>query len=280
MNIAINRNIPIIIKCNLVFGGILSQFGWFFFGFGLILFWVFAMNADLSFLHFTGKITTITTGIATDSFKTGASENQISIFENHYKFTTREGRHFEGFSYSTGGDIPIGTILTVEYPEGKPQYSRIKGMRRQIFGLGALFVVIFPLIGLALMFPGIKRGTRSIKLLKNGELTKGQFVSMVPTNITFNEQTLYKFTFRFKDNLGNEFFISEIDVPYQKEKSILYLKNNPNYAIMLDSSTLSLSINEEGKIEFSSPVEPFYLMIIPLLTLVGHGSYIVIKFII
>ena len=274
MSIAINRKIPITTKCSLLFGGFFNQFGWLFFGFGLIFFWVFAMNTDLSFLHFTGKIITVE-GIATDSFETGASENDISVFENHYKFTTTEEDEFESFSYSTGRNIQIGKTVTIEYPEGKPQYSRIKGMRRHTFGPAALLVVIFPLVGLAFIFLGIRKSMRAIRLFKNGELTKGKLISKVPTNTQINEQTVYKLTFRFKDKLGNEFSVSEKThlpdlLEDEKEESLLYLQNNPDYAIMLDTLPSSPSINEEGDIKSSPFIKSLLPIIIPLITILGH----------
>lgn len=283
MSIATNRTIPITTKWSILFGGFLNQFGWSFFGFGLIFFWVFAMNADLSCLHFTGKIITVE-GIATDSFETRASENDIPVFENHYTFTTQEEVEFEDVSYSTGRALHSGETITIEYPEGKPQYARIKGMRRQIFGPAVLFVVIFPVIGLAFLSVGMKKSLRAIRLFEHGELTTGKLISKVPTQTRINKQTVYKLTFRFTDHLGHECDVSEkTHVPHlledETEESLLYLPTNPKYAIMLDSLPSSPSINEEGNIEALPVITSLFRIMIPLMTLVGHGLYLVIKFI-
>ena len=279
MGVATYRNIPISTKCSILFGGFKNQFGWSFFGFGLIFFWAFAMNSDLSFLHYTGEIITIE-GTATNSIAIDASEGNIPVIENHYKFKTEDGLEFEGFSYATGRSIQSGKAITIEYPEGKPQYSRIKGMRRQIFGAVVLWVVLFPFIGLIFMFFGIKRSTRTLRLLKNGELTKGKLISKVRTNTRINGRLVYKLTFRYKDYLGNEFELKEkTRIPHllvdQGEESLLYLRHKPAYAIMLDSLPSSASINAEGKIESTPFIRLIFLMFIPLLTLVGHGYYIV-----
>ncbi len=281
MNSAINRDIEFFTKCGVFFGGFQNQLGWFFFGFGLIFFWIFGMNADLSFLRYTGNTITVQ-GIATDSIETRFSENETPIFENHYKFTTKEGIEFEEFSYSTGQDIQIGKTITVEYPEGKPEYSRIVGMKREIFGTVALFVVIFPIIGLVYIFSNIKKSLRGIKLLKYGRLTKGKLISKTPTNTRINGQTVYKLTFHFQDALGNKFFVSEKthllhlleDTP---EKRLLYLQSNPNCATMLDTLPTAPLIDETGNVK-SLSIKLFPILI-PLAIIVGHGSYLAIKFI-
>jgi hypothetical protein len=282
MSVTINRNVATTAKCGVFFGGFLNQFGWSFFGFGLIFFWTFAMNADLSFIHFIGDVVTVK-GVATNSFETGASQNKTPVFKNSYKLTTEEGIEFKDSSYSSR-NIRIGETIVIEYPKGKPQYSRIKGMRRQIFGPIVLFVVIFPVAGLVLLFFSIKKSLRALRLLKYGELTKGKFISKEPTNTGINGQNVYKLTFRFMDTVGNEYDVSEeTHLPHlledNNEKRLLYLKSNPSYAIMLDSLPHSPSIDEYGNVKTSSPIKSILSSIfIPLATIVGHGLYITFYF--
>ncbi len=284
MSIVINRNIPVNTKYSILFGGLRLQIGWLFFSIGLCFFWGVALNADISFLYFTGNIITVE-GIATDSFETNVSYDETPVYENHYKFTTKEGAEFEDFSYYQGQYIKTGETITIEYPEGKPQYSRIKGMRRQAFGPVALFVVIIPMFGLLIIFFCIKKYLHVIRLLKNGELTKGKLISKVPTNIKVDEQTVYKLKFSFKDKTGNKFNVSEKThqthfLEDDDEESLLYMPDNPEYAILIDSLPKYLSFDEKGNIQSISIFKLLPLLILPLLTLVGHGSYFVIKFII
>ena len=121
---------------------------------------------------------------------------------------------------------------------------------------------------------------RAIRLFKKGVLTKGKLISKVSTESRFNERIVYELTFRFKDKLGNEYDVSEKTrfpalLEDDKEESLLYLPDNPDYAIMLDTLPSSPSINREGNIE-SSP--SLLTLIIPLITISGHGLYILIKF--
>ncbi|MCK5632699.1 hypothetical protein KAH94_03050 [bacterium] len=278
----VNRKIPVTTKCNVLFGGFLNQFGWLFFGFGLIFFWVFAMNADLSFLYFKGNIISIE-GVAIDSYETGAMEGETPVFENHYKFTTKDGIEFEEFSYDTGYDVKPGSKLTIEYPEGKPQYSRVKGMRRQMFGAFVLFVVIFPFIGLIFMFFGARKIFRTIRLLKNGLVTKGKLISKKETNVSINDEMVYKMTFRFKDNSGKEHDVLEkTHLPHlledDNEEKMLYLEDNPKNAIMLDSLPSGITMNSKEEIEPMPLIKTFIIVIIPLLTVLGNGLYIIKKY--
>ena len=279
MSVATHRNIPISTRCSILFGGFKNQFGWAFFGFGLIFFWAFAMNSDLSFLYYTGEMITVE-GTATYSIETDATEGNVTVIENHYKYKTEDGLEFEGFSYATGQDIQAGEAIKVEYPEGKPQYSRIKGMRSQIFGPEVLWVVLFPFIGLIFILFGIKRSMRVLRLLKHGELTKGKLISKLRTNTKINGRFVYKLTFRFNDYQGHEFEIREkTRTPHllqdQGEESLLYLRHKPAYAIMLDSLPSAASINTDGRIESTPFIRLVSRMFIPLLSLVGHGYYIV-----
>ena len=67
------RPVPLPLRVQLLLGGFFGQFGWFFFGFGLIFFWAFAMQADLSsWLRFSGSLGS-TEGKITACFKTSYS---------------------------------------------------------------------------------------------------------------------------------------------------------------------------------------------------------------
>jgi len=278
MRLATYRKVPISTKCSILFGGFKNQFGWAFLGFGLIFFWGFAMNSDWSFLHFKGEIITIE-GTAIRSVDTDASEGEVPVFENHFKFMTADGLEFEGISYATGQRVLSGETLIIEYPEGKPQYARIKGMRSQTFGTFVIFVVIFPLTGLIFILLGLKRSTRALRLFKYGELTKGVLVSKKRTNTKVNGQVVYKLTFRYTDYQGKEYEHREKTfLPYlledQREERMLYLVRKPAFAIMLDSLPSSALFNADGSIGFYPPVRLIFIMFFPLLTIVGHGIYV------
>jgi len=282
MNIAKSRYIPITTKLSIFFGGFFNQFGWFFFGFGLIFVWVFVLNADLSFPRFSNSIVTVE-GVITNKVKSGASENHRHIFEYHYKFKTLQELEVEGISYSKRRAVNIGDKVAIQYPEGEPEHSRIQGMRKQTFGASVLFVVIFPAVGLVFMVVGLRKALKALKLLQYGRLTTGKLISKVPTNVRINRRTVYKLTFQFTDHLGREHSASEkTHLPHlledNGEEQLLYSAKNPGYAVMLDSLPSSPAIAKSGDVQAASFIKALLLLLIPLATLVGHGYYVFLKF--
>ncbi|WLE96335.1 MAG: hypothetical protein QTN59_16840 [Candidatus Electrothrix communis] len=278
----IKREVPVTVWVNIFFGGFANQFGWIFFGFGMIFFWIFALNADVSFLVFSGE-NTLVQGMVTDSRETSASVNETSVYENHYTFIDDREKRVKGFSYATGRWLEEGEPVMVEYPVGKPYYSRIQGMRRKMFGPAVLLVLIFPLAGLAFLLFGLRKAVRANKLLQEGILTTGTLLEKKRTNTTINDQTVYEFIFGFKDRSGRKFKVSEKThrtylLQDDREESLLYLKDNPDDAMMLDALPGSPRLGKQGDIEPGSLGSSFRQLIVPLITLSGHGAYFFFAF--
>jgi len=272
------RSIPLSTRIGILFGGAKSQFGWAFFGFGMIFFWVFAMNADFSDYHFNDDIVE-TEGVAIRWQGTNASENEVPVYENHFVFVDKEGVEYESVSYATGYAVSSGESLTVEYPAGKPEYARIKGMRNSMFSSFVLFVVIFPLVGLLFILFGLRRSLRALRLLRNGEITEGELIAKERTNTKVNKQPVYRMVFKYQDAQGNEYTRKErTHMPYslqdQKREKLLYLRSKPSYSIMLDSLPGVVKIDDDGRVKAFSARNAFLLSICPLGTLIGHGIYL------
>lgn len=275
------RSIPLSTRIGILFGGFKSQFGWAFFGFGMIFFWAFAMNADLS-AHYFDENTIETEGVAIRWQGTNASENEVPVYENHFVFLDKEGVEHESVSYATGYAVSSGESLTVEYPAGKPEYARIKGMRNSMFSSFVLFVVIFPLVGLIFILLGIRRSFKAIRLLKYGELAKGELISKEATNTKINKRTVYRMTFKFKDAQGREHTIRErTPMPYllqdDKQERLLYLRSKPDKAIMVDNLPGAVMLDENGRVEAYPIRNAVLLSIFPFATIIGHGIYLLTK---
>src|SRR5262245_28711095 len=128
------RRLPLLLRCQLLFGGLTSQGGWVFFSFGLIFFWVFALNADLVPLLFRTERVEQTPGtvVRTEAtrFHEGGSEDSegTPIHAATYRFRAA-GQELWGVSYGLGSVPEPGTRITVEYASGHPRWSRIAGLR-------------------------------------------------------------------------------------------------------------------------------------------------------
>jgi hypothetical protein len=274
------RKIPTSVWINIFFGGFANQFGWIFFGFGMVFFWIFAVNADTSFLLFFGERVTAQ-GIITDSRDTNVSINEKTIYENHYTFVDDRGKKVQDLSYSTGRWLKEGTLVTVEYPAEKPYYSRIREMRREMFASSSLFVLIFPLVGLTILIFNLKEALQRVKLLQYSVFTQGKFLSKEPTNRMINDQRVYKFTFGFKDRSGRKFEVSEKThynarvLQGDREAKLLYQEDNPDNAILLPDW---LKLDKQNNIQPGSLTCSFCKLIVPLITLLGHGAYFFFAF--
>ena len=137
------------------------------------------------------------------SFSEGGSEHTdgTPIYAHRYHFTY-QGQSYEGVSYHLGARLRRTSTVTIEFPAGRPERSRIQGMRTAPFGWPALFVVVFPLIGAGFVLGTLWSGWNRVYLLKHGELRPGKLVDKQPTNTSINDQTVYKLTFEFETSLG------------------------------------------------------------------------------
>ncbi len=278
------RSVPLLIRMEVLFGGVMNQMGWFFLGFGLIFVWVFGGNADFnSLLHFQGKSET-RKGIIIESKKTNFSENDKKVYANYYSFQTQNGIEYKGVSYSRNKRLSKNDIVNIEYPNGKPNISRIKGMRTAPFSFYvALIVCIFPLIGFGLMIGGLKNGIKANNLLANGTLEFGRLISKDMTNTRINNIPVYKFTFEFiADDGGTYEAIAKThltrNLEDENKEPLLYDQYNPSYAIMLDSLPGSPGIDDMGNFQTKNYITAILSLIIPALTIFGHGTFIFLIF--
>jgi len=284
------RSVPLSVRLRILLGGFLNQFGWIFFGFGLVFVWAFTLNADLtSWYRFRGQLET-SEGKVIDCKKTLYSEGGSKhskgtpVYEIHYDFTTADGTEYKGLSYITGKQFELGQKVTIEYPQGKPQTSRIKGMRQKPVGLFGIFPVVFPMIGLLFIIRGIKKGIKANRLLTLGEQTTGRLKSKERTNTKVNKKPVFKLTFEFNtpEEMTYETLVKTHEtgkLEDQAEEPLLYDPVHPSYAVMLDDLPGNPRIMENGTIQAGSAAGTIMLLIIPLATIIGHGIYIYLKFI-
>jgi len=276
------RTVPLPLRLQVLFGGVINLFGWIFFGFGMIFFWAFVMNSDLASLYqFSGPIETAN-GVVAESRETGASENDRSIYAHEYAFQ-HYGRDYLGVSYTTGQQLPEGAAVVVEFPAGNPEVSRIRGMRQGMFGPAVIFVVIFPSIGLGFVVFGLGRGLRAAHLLAHGKLAFGTLASKEPTNTRVNNQTVYKLTFDFSTDDGRRAqAVARSHQPQQLEddarESIFYNPDTPAKAVLFDSLPGSPRITSSGNFDPEWTAGALLSLLPVLLTVLGHGTYIFFRY--
>ena len=283
------RNVPLSVRLRVLFGGVLNQAGWFFFGFGLAFVWAFTLNADLtSWYRFRGQLDT-TEGKVIYSKKTLFSEGGSKhskgtpVYEIHYSFSAPDGTEYKSVSYKTGTQFEQGQKVTIEHPQANPQTSRIKGMRQKPVGLFGIFPVVFTMFGLLFIIGGIKKGIKANRLLALGEQTTGRLKSKEKTNTKVNKKPVYKLTFEFNtlEGMTYETMVKTHEtgkLEDQTEEPLLYEPMRPSYAVMLDDLPGAPRIQENGNIQAGSVAITIMALIIPLATIIGHGIYIYLKY--
>jgi hypothetical protein len=279
------RRVPMTLIVTNLFNA-LSQIGWALLGFGGIFFWVFAMNADFSFVTFRGEMNRIA-GEVLQIEKTNASEGGSKnspgtpVYRTHYAYSVA-GQRLTGTSYSTGHHPEVGQQVDVEYIKGKPAESRIQGMRRKLFGAGAGFVVIFPLVGLGLAWGGLRLGLKRNHLLRDGLVAMGTLVDKRATATQVNKQTVYELTFEFTARDGQRHRAKVRSHQPQRledeaQEPLLYDPANPGKAYLLDEAPSRPVIDPNGELEGRGN-RALLALILPAIVIIGHGLAALVHF--
>ncbi len=272
------RKIPFTTKLTLLFGGTVSQAGWFFFGFGLVFVWIFALESDFSSLKKDEELERAQ-GTVTSIRETGVTENGRLIMEVHFSVTNRERQTFFGYSYTTGALPEPGSTVTIEYPPGKIEEARILGMRRKMYNPLGFLVILFPIIGLLIIGYTMYNSLNALKILRDGELTTGQLIAKEPTSAFVNDQRVFKMIFRFTDLQGRERKITAKThlahrLEDEAQEKLLYLRESPSRAVLIDTLPGSPELDARGNVTAVSPVKASVYLILPAATIFGHGFYL------
>ena len=267
------RPVPFLLRAQVLFGGIFSFIGWIFFAFGMGFAVVFGSFADVtSWYHFRGPVGTAN-GTVIEVKETSASENNVRIYAYKYSFRA-EGADYEGVSYLPGRQHEPGEAVVVEYVEGNPALSRIRGMRRAEFGPWVLFVLVFPLVGFIFILVSLRGGLKANRLLTHGKLAWGELVSKEPTNTRINNRVVYKLTFEFQpEEGGHAQAVARSHMPEklqdEKRERLLYDPFHPETAVLLDSLPASPAIDLTGNLQARSTVVAALTLLLPGIPLAG-----------
>jgi hypothetical protein len=279
------RDVPLSLQLRVLFGGMFSQMGWFFLGFGLIFVWVFVVNIDFGaatrWIRPMRTVPGTVLAVEATKFSEGGDEDEdgTPVYRVVYRYSIPGSGVFEGTSFSTGRLVEPGSPVSVRYVISRPQESTIEGLRRNAVSPGALIVIIFPLIGLVMVGYSLWEGVKSLQLLHLGRLAYGTLVSSDDTGIRVNERPVVRVTFEYEDHDGQ---LHEVvtrtkapeEVLDEPEELILYDPRDPGYAIVVDALPGSPDFDAQGELLARDPLRALLLLVIPLLTVLGHGIYL------
>ncbi len=238
-------------------------------------FWLFTPLKTVAALTIRGGVEV--QGRITSVEETGASENDSSVYAVHYAYFAEDGRH-EGVGYTTGSAPSPESRVTVYYDEGNPKRAKADGLRPSMFGLGALFVLIFPAVGVIGLWFCIKWGSRRNRLLSHGEVADGKLVKTEGTNTTINDRQVMALTFSYKakDGLPRHAVIKTTDTKWLTDdtfEQILYDPDHPDRALGLDELSPFPEFDESGRMR-GNLKRAALRSILPFLTIAANVYFI------
>lgn len=275
MNWARNpRAVSLLLRLKLLLGSsMFSTIGWAFTGMGFCFAWIFVGQSQAALLFSPIDDPRITQGTVLEVGASNFSENEREVWKARYAYSV-EGVPFEGEAYAYNVPFNRGDEVAIEFDADHPNRSRIPGMRRRAFGYGVLFVLIFPLVGLIFLSIGLKRKLRLMRLLQVGEFTVGRLSAKEATNVTVNDNPVYKLTFTFLDDRGMERHTTvkahELDrFTDDEEEPLLFDSRQPNVASLLDEVSPRPVFDEAGVLRPESAFGAVLSLMFPVLVLTG-----------
>ena len=156
-----------------------------------------------------------------------------------YVFSTEEGA-IEGISYCSNRDpLKVNDVVRVEYHPKNPQLSRIKGLRANRKN-GAIIIIVIVLASWITLLYYLYTGYKNLKLIQSGRIAFGRLKKKEKTNVSVNEEPVYKLTFSFTASDGKEY--QSVAKSHRPEKMldevkemIIYAPNNPEKSIVVDA---------------------------------------------
>lgn len=267
------RHISLITQLSILLGGFLNTFGWIFLTFGSLFVWVFGYNSEARFI-FDPPIEKweIAEGVILNAERTGSSVNGQNVWQYDFQLYVNE-RAYSGTSYTITQRFKEGAEVPVLYLFDAPEKSYIKGTKRAHFpAWTALVVSIFPLVGLIMILVTVKRNTKFLRLLQNGQFTRGQLKDKQSTNssITINGRhyPIYKYEFEFLvgSHCYSAFCQTHLTqrVEDEEKEIVLYNAHDPKDAIVYDAFKNAPDINGQGQLE-PMTLKQSWVILLPIL---------------
>lgn len=148
--------------------------------------------------------------------------------------------------------------------------------------IGAAIGLFFAMLGLAGVLWTIRKNIRRIDLLENGIFALGTYRNKKATNFSYNDQTVYEYTFAFEAADGREALVSgRTHLTHLLEGGeqipCIYAPGNPDYAELYPLIPSAPKIAEDGHMKQVSILN-IWKLVLPALSFVVHGGILVFHF--
>lgn len=280
------RHIDLFTRAVILFGGVIQQFGWAFFAFGSIFAWIFLPMSEARYWLQSTRNWAETEGLIETREATNASVNRQTVYRYAHSFEY-QGQRYLGSSFSAGERYAPGDVVRVRFNPARPERaSYVTGAGRAPFSGWVVFVLIFPLVGLAIAGASLPASLKSLRLLVHGIPARGQLVEKADTHssITINNAhyPIYRYTFAF-EVAGRTYQATcrtheGARVEDESQEIILYDPMNPAFNAVLDATPNLPAITPLGEIAPAAPAKALTLLL-PALALFIQvaGAWLVIR---
>lgn len=157
--------IPLGTAISTILGHIATMFGWGFFSFVMIFAWVFGGNSDTTFIHFYSELNS-TQGRVVNVVETNMSVNDQFVWANVYEYNDQDGNLYVRDAFTTGYAFSINEQVDVKYVVSSPEYARVDNTRNAMLSPWGLLIFILPVIGLLIIFLGLKNGWKQYQKMR------------------------------------------------------------------------------------------------------------------
>ena len=260
------RELPRALVWRLIFGGWIAASGWLLAAIGTVLVLVVLSIPDPS-----SSLSPTTTGRR--DFKILSIEDTgVVRYGGHpdgHRLHRVRSRRIDQAGVETLGEYTIDlpahsdSVNRRHDEPSEPQLEDTRGNRE--FGL---FLLVFPIAGLALVIWQLPAGLRNLRLLRHGVETRGKLVGKHETRVQVNGVPVMALTFAY-DVDGKKysatvktrrFHVLEDD----EREAMLYDPRSPSRATTLDHLPGSPKVTTDGEIA-ARPGTAIHLMIAPIL---------------
>ncbi len=207
--------------------------GLFFLILGIPISVVFLSKADVKSLSYINQELIQSSAVVINIKKTNTAENDESILEYQYKFLESDSI-IVGSSYSSNATISLSDTVSIEYVKNDIATSRIIGMRNAPFALyNAVFVILFPLIGVILIERSVKKLSKYLMILEDFSFTVSELISKVKTKQEENDETVYKIKYKYQKNSGINTFETTSPEKFLEKEALIYSNKFPEQSVLL-----------------------------------------------
>ncbi len=234
------NNISLLMKISVSLSNVLALIGLVFTAIGLTMTFSVLSFMDLS-VNSIPDDSPIIEGELISVNPTNTTINEKLIYEYNYIFNSANGKTYSGASYLNKEQIFTDNKVQVKYNSTKPENSCIIGMETSTFPVWMLlFVIVFPIIGFLLLYFGVKKGIKNIRILQFGKIALGTYNRRETTNASVNNRPVYKFYFDFIAHDNNSYIATGETYKVHKVRDeerepVIYNSVNPEEAVIIDT---------------------------------------------